>query len=365
LQKRFCVFCGERPESKNREHVIPAWLIALTGDKNREVGIGLDLTTRPFSERRFSFNSFAFPACEACNSAFAELESKAKGVVETILSRGRLAAGDWDVFLDWLDKVRVGLWLAGIYLNKNYQAVSPNFHIEKRVGSSDRLVVVYELEADGWQGVVWAGTDSPVFHVMPSCMCLTINDFCFVSVSYDFLFAERLGLPFPTARRLRADRRQVVDLVAGSEHAVLPLVDFKFPFGGSSLFQPMIPWGMLAPTSDGDPLRFYDTVFARDLCTDYEDGKGKVVIQTRGRLVEYSEAPSSEWLPPVPVPRVKTVYSAVLGVHAVLQSLYAAQPSLGEIPEDERGKLQQMIDVRLEANQALMTNIEKQIRALR
>jgi hypothetical protein len=31
-----CVFCGERPQSKTKEHVIPKWLIEMTGgDGNR------------------------------------------------------------------------------------------------------------------------------------------------------------------------------------------------------------------------------------------------------------------------------------------------------------------------------------------
>jgi hypothetical protein len=34
---KFCVFCGKKPQSKNREHIIPQWLIALTGDPNRDV----------------------------------------------------------------------------------------------------------------------------------------------------------------------------------------------------------------------------------------------------------------------------------------------------------------------------------------
>ena len=39
LEKR-CIFCGKKPSEKNREHIIPRWLIALTGDPKREWYLG-------------------------------------------------------------------------------------------------------------------------------------------------------------------------------------------------------------------------------------------------------------------------------------------------------------------------------------
>lgn len=78
MTAQFCVFCGERPVSKNREHVIPQWLIAMTGDPNREVTIGLDLNSTPLKRRRFAFKSFTFPACEQCNERFSGLETRTR-----------------------------------------------------------------------------------------------------------------------------------------------------------------------------------------------------------------------------------------------------------------------------------------------
>lgn len=37
---KFCVFCGSKPESKNKEHILPQWLLKLTGDPNREIFLG-------------------------------------------------------------------------------------------------------------------------------------------------------------------------------------------------------------------------------------------------------------------------------------------------------------------------------------
>ena len=41
---KFCVFCGKKPENKNKEHIIPQWLIKLTGDPNRKINLGVDFT---------------------------------------------------------------------------------------------------------------------------------------------------------------------------------------------------------------------------------------------------------------------------------------------------------------------------------
>jgi hypothetical protein len=38
---KVCVFCGEKPTNKTKEHIIPEWLIELTGDINRDFTISL------------------------------------------------------------------------------------------------------------------------------------------------------------------------------------------------------------------------------------------------------------------------------------------------------------------------------------
>ncbi|OFW30667.1 MAG: hypothetical protein A3H97_24220 [Acidobacteria bacterium RIFCSPLOWO2_02_FULL_65_29] len=75
--------------------------------------------------------------------------------MKRILAHDVLAAQDWDLFLDWLDKIRVGLWLGMLFLNKNYRDVSPRFFIEGRIGTKDRFVLVYDIEDDGQEGINW------------------------------------------------------------------------------------------------------------------------------------------------------------------------------------------------------------------
>lgn len=37
-----CIFCGEKCKNKTKEHVLPRWLIKMTGDPNREIRVGLN-----------------------------------------------------------------------------------------------------------------------------------------------------------------------------------------------------------------------------------------------------------------------------------------------------------------------------------
>lgn len=78
--RQTCIFCGEPPDNKTKEHVIPKWLIELTGDPKRiwKLGVRYGEEDKRKRERKFAADQFQFPACEACNSAYSELEGRAK-----------------------------------------------------------------------------------------------------------------------------------------------------------------------------------------------------------------------------------------------------------------------------------------------
>ena len=99
---RFCVFCGEKPESKTREHVIPQWLISMTGDPKRQACFGFNMSNPEAKMRFFSFDQFAFPACDSCNNEYSELEGVVRKIMDDILSDKEILASDISIFLDWL-----------------------------------------------------------------------------------------------------------------------------------------------------------------------------------------------------------------------------------------------------------------------
>ena len=91
-KEKFCVFCGKKPKNKTKEHILPKWLIKLTGKPNRQINVGLDFSNFlsnknfQFKIRKYSINSFTLPACEECNIKYSNLEAKVKLIMEKILS---------------------------------------------------------------------------------------------------------------------------------------------------------------------------------------------------------------------------------------------------------------------------------------
>jgi len=112
---KLCVFCGHRAVEKTKEHVIPSWLIEMTGNPNRQIILGSFFSNfikdKEVQNKQISFNSFTFPACKNCNARFSDLEVRAKPIIEKLINNNPISAFDFDILLDWFDKVRIGLWV--------------------------------------------------------------------------------------------------------------------------------------------------------------------------------------------------------------------------------------------------------------
>jgi len=193
---RFCVFCGADPKHGNKEHVIPRWLIELTGDPKRKAIMAFDR----FRQRAtaFSFDQLQFPACKACNESFSRLEDEAKRVLQAIIAREAVAERDLSLFLDWLDKVRVGVWLAQLYLGSPLLNVQPKFHIASRMAVADRMAFFSFLSPR--PGLTTIGVMSPMFMMMPSAFGMYINGVAILSVSTHGFLSRRIGFPYPVRR---------------------------------------------------------------------------------------------------------------------------------------------------------------------
>lgn len=197
LRDRSCVFCGNPPIKRNREHVIPQWLIELTGDARREWQLGMQFVegSGEYRERKYSANQFKFPACARCNGNYSALETRAKDYMLRIQSKQPLTASDWDDFLTWFDKVRVGLWLGWRMLNRELPHQSANFQIDQRIGKKDRCVLVYRINPH-YRGLHMLGAGDLIFFMWPFCFALIVNELFFINVSSDFILSSRMGFPF-------------------------------------------------------------------------------------------------------------------------------------------------------------------------
>ena len=197
---RICIFCGATPEKKNLEHPLPRWLLSLTGNPDRIVKHGVSWTTGKALE--FSFDSLQFPSCTECNSSYSTLESAAKPIVEAISRKESASAADYVLLLDWLDKVRIGMFLGHRYLQQD--PTHPTFTIDSRLGRKDRMVAIYTI-GDHQVGLNAYGTETPLFQWKPSVFALRVNNTLFLNASWDWMCASRCGYPAPRSRVIDLD----------------------------------------------------------------------------------------------------------------------------------------------------------------
>jgi len=239
-----CVFCGLKPDEKTREHIIPQWLIKLTGKANRNINLGINWNhfykTGEIKERQFTFQSFHFPACKNCNEKYSNLEGNTKLIITKILNNKYITEIEIDILLDWLDKVRIGLWLGFLTLEKDFYGVNPNFSISNRIGKKDRSLTVYKLK-DNWKGIRFGGVNLPCFSFNPGCFSLTINNYVFLNLSNDFIFSKNLGFPYPTSSsNIKETRYTEIEFTEGTSKTKNKVYRIPFIFGGTELYQPIL-----------------------------------------------------------------------------------------------------------------------------
>ncbi len=285
---KFCVFCGNKPDKKTKEHIIPQWLIKLTGDPDRKINLGIEVDRKneknEFKLREFSFSAFHFPACTKCNEEFSALENETKPIIEKILSKDFLTNTEIDILLNWFDKVRIGLWLGELLLDREVAPVNPHFHIKKRIVEKDRCLFVYELN-DDLQGIQFFGTNSPAFMFTPSCFSLCINNFYFFNISIDFLFAKNIGFPFPVKKIMVPKSNGTrFEFKKGLDEVKLPLIKRAFAKASIEIYQPLIPKeiGDINSIIDG----FYNCSYLKEHCLDFKKGLGDIFYSENSTLLK-------------------------------------------------------------------------------
>lgn len=284
---KHCVFCGKTPEDKSKEHVVPKWLIELTGRPNRKAFFGFtkDIQNRDVTERSFAFDKFTFPACSTCNHRYSDLEARAKKYISNILSGNEISAYELSDLLDWFDKVRVGTWLGIRQLDKNIANVEPSFHIESRIGQYDRMLIVDKSDFRESRLNI-GGTDTLCFAFTPSTLLLIINAYYFTNISSMFLCSRRLGFPYVKSIKLRPDSDDVeVDLVQGRERIMLPIMRKHISEIGARYYQPMFKGGLMKGETP-----YYDSEYVRNHSMDAESGVGNIFKETPDGLIEYKKA---------------------------------------------------------------------------
>jgi len=328
--KKICVFCGKHPVSKTKEHIIPQWLIKMTGDANRKVNLGFDWNKQTM--REFSFNQFTFPACSICNSNFKLLEDATKEILISMLNEEGLPGYAFSIFLSWLDKVRVGLWLGYQSLNANPLGIKPNFYIENRIDTADRMVLIYQSKERG-KGILFFNVENPFFFIKPSSFCLVVNQYYFLNVSCDFLFSRRLGLPFISNYRWNKEKAIICSpldaLNDGKKHIYRPLFKKYLDKISTAIYQPII-----NPLLFGHS--FYKNDYVKKFFPNSETNIGRVLIEHHDKIDFYEDS-GFIWRPESSYDRdtiTRTVFSSL----RIFQNLFVEEWSNIKMPR-ERGRV--------------------------
>jgi hypothetical protein len=274
--EKVCVFCGNPPNKKNKEHIIPKWLMKLTGTENKDMSVGSDWIKQ--EEQIFRFTAFTFPSCTKCNDEFSKVEASVKPIVEAILKDEYVGADELDLLLDWFDKVRISLWLGLQYMNKGTFNLEPKYYINNRVGLKDRLLAITNCY-DNYKGIKWTGVNTLGFIVNPTCFTLKINHILFTNCSQDFVVAEQLGFPYPLFERQNPSSKLTDMLIAkGKEKLNAKLFKSKLYYPTTTICQPIFSEGKrILPDS-------YTSDYVRQNSYDFVKGKGKIFIM-HGNLI--------------------------------------------------------------------------------
>lgn len=243
-----CIFCGKLISEKSREHVIPQWLIEMTGDVKRTATFSMDyskifddkIERENIKSRVYPFLQFTFPACKRCNEMYGSgLERDAKIVLTKVLAGQKINVDETVTLLDWFDKVRIGLWLGYLYYNEQLESLDPKFYIDDRMGQKDRALFIYKCKGN-LKGINMMGPGGMLFSMIPSCFLLRINNYVFLNISNDALLLKDLGYPYVTIKSMDSDGNLCGTITVGSGTVNQDLLsEYKIRTTSKAIFQPI------------------------------------------------------------------------------------------------------------------------------
>lgn len=269
-----CIFCGKKPENKNKEHVIPQWLSKLVGSYDHVCNFGA------LTEKQITFGKLTFPACTACNTKFGDLEAATKIILDKVLAGNAITATEINTLLDWFDKIRVGMWLGQLMLVDEKRDIEPQFHIADRIGTKDRMLIVERLHQPEAR-IGFAGTNTETFLTCPSAFQLCIGDYLFTNASEMGLVANRLG--YPQISKIRKGAETTCDITPGRNKTKHPVVaSLQASPYRTLIYQPM--FKCFAPTTRTE---YYNVPYVLSHSLDMENGVGGVFYQRGDNTVRY------------------------------------------------------------------------------
>ncbi|TMV10132.1 hypothetical protein FGK63_03465 [Ruegeria sediminis] len=142
--------------------------------------------------------------------------------------------------MDYFDKLRVSLWLWRLYWRKGNHNITPNFHVDERVGVADRIVLVGMYPNSRAEGISPVGYQTKAFMTCPTVIGMFIKNFFILSVSSQALLTDRFGLTGPVKNTADLEEGKVGRRFIGNlkYHSLEPLFYLDgmrfFSFGSHS-----------------------------------------------------------------------------------------------------------------------------------
>ena len=246
-----------------------------------------------------------------------------------------VSASELHVLMDWFDKVRIGIWLGMIYLNKNYRGIIPQFHIADRISQKDRMLIIFESDERD-QGIGLSGCDTPLFHKMPSVCQVVINHLHFVTVSSDFLLARRFGWPYASKKRsvdIHTDGFEAV-IVHGTNRIQPPIIKELPLVEGCAIFQPIAHQDLIKHNLELF-FEFYANKFLIEASLDPNRGIGRIFVDNMDPI-PYPENSADLWMPRTSYPKKLLMQQVGLWVATLQRELFLDIPDYSHFPKEDR-----------------------------
>ncbi len=269
-----CIFCGNKPQNKNKEHIIPQWLSKYLG-RYKSVCY-LPGTT----DLELTFAQLTFPACEKCNSEDSNLEGAAKLIVDKLMNSQSVTGQEINTLLDWFDKLRTGLWLGQLILQKKLDLMDPNFFIKDRIAAKDRMLIIEQIKDVG-QGLGLVGNDTTMFAYAPCVFQVWFHNILITSASTDGLVCGKLGFPQLSKVQSTGYRNATAVLSDGTNKTVHPVVMNIDGDNKTIIYQPIFKQYL--------PNDKYNTPYVQQHCYDINSGLGGIFVQRNGNAIRYMQ----------------------------------------------------------------------------
>ena len=334
-----CIFCGNKPQKKNKEHVIPQWL-------SKHLGRYKSVCHLPeITDLELTFAQLTFPACEKCNSADSNLEGAAKEAVLKMMDSKTVSGQEINTLLDWFDKLRTGLWLGELMLLKKLDLMDPNFYINDRIATKDRMLIIERVNGIG-NGLGLVGCDTNMFIFAPCAFQMWFNDILITSVSTDGLVSSKLGFPRLSKMISTGYRGATAEINKGTNKAAAPVVMNIDGSNKTIIYQPIFKQYM--------PNEHYNTPYIQQHCYDFNNGMGGIFVQKNGNAIQYIKPDDRMNI----TPKGQPIDSALKSMKRVFELQNHIATKLNDVDSYEKS-VQQLLRASVMQNQVLINKIER------